>query len=69
MSAYQGYYTQGGTREVIEELGFPADALKTAQVHGEHTSSIPGSSWKYVSMMLISADVTRRRRKMAHHLP
>jgi 8-oxo-dGTP diphosphatase len=43
-------FHQGGTREVIEELGFSADALKDAAVHGEHTSSIPGSSWKYVSI-------------------
>lgn len=43
-------FHQGGTREVIEELGFDADALKTAQVHGEHHSSIPGSTWKYVSI-------------------
>jgi 8-oxo-dGTP pyrophosphatase MutT (NUDIX family) len=43
-------FHQGGTREVIEELGFKADALKDAEVHGEHTSSVPGSTWKYVSV-------------------
>lgn len=43
-------FHQGGAREVIEELGFPADAMKNAQVHGEHTNAIPGSTWKYVSI-------------------
>lgn len=43
-------FHQGGTREVIEELGFKADALKDAEVHGEHTNAIPGSTWKYVSI-------------------
>lgn len=43
-------FHQGGAREVIEELGFKADAMKAAQVHGEHTSSVPGSTWKYVSI-------------------
>lgn len=43
-------FHQGGAREVIEELGFKDADLKTAAVHGEHTSSIPGSSWKYVSI-------------------
>lgn len=41
---------QGGTREVIEELGFKADALKDAEVHGEHVNSIPGSTWAYTSI-------------------
>jgi len=43
-------FHEGGTREVIEELGFKADALKDAEVHGEHTNAIPGSTWKYVSV-------------------
>ncbi len=43
-------FHQGGAREVIEELGFDKNALANAQVHGEHTNSIPGSSWKYVSV-------------------
>lgn len=43
-------FHQGGTREVIEELGFKSDALKDAKVHGEHTNAIPGSNWKYVSI-------------------
>ena len=43
-------FHQGGTREVIEELGFKADALKDAEVHGEHSSGVPGSTWKYVSI-------------------
>lgn len=43
-------FHEGGAREVIEELGFDKNALNNAQVHGEHTHSIPGSSWKYVSV-------------------
>lgn len=43
-------FHQGAAREVIEELGFKADDLKTAAVHGEHTNAIPGSTWKYVSI-------------------
>lgn len=43
-------FHQGGAREVIEELGFKADALKDAEVHGEHHNEIPGSNWKYVSV-------------------
>jgi 8-oxo-dGTP diphosphatase len=43
-------FHQGGAREVIEELGFKPDDLKSAAVVGEHTSAIPGSTWKYVSI-------------------
>jgi 8-oxo-dGTP pyrophosphatase MutT (NUDIX family) len=40
----------GGTREVIEELGFKDGSLDDAAVHGHHESGIPGSTWKYTSI-------------------
>jgi 8-oxo-dGTP pyrophosphatase MutT (NUDIX family) len=43
-------FHQGAAREVIEELGFKDDDLKAAAVHGEHSASIPGSTWQYVSI-------------------
>jgi 8-oxo-dGTP pyrophosphatase MutT (NUDIX family) len=43
-------FHQGGAREVIEELGFKPDDLKSAAVVGEHTNQLPGSNWKYVSI-------------------
>jgi 8-oxo-dGTP pyrophosphatase MutT (NUDIX family) len=43
-------FHQGAAREVIEELGFKDDDLKAAAVHGEHSASIPGSTWQYVSV-------------------
>jgi len=40
----------GGTREVIEELGFKDGALDNAAVHGHHEAGLPGSTWKYTSI-------------------
>jgi len=41
---------QGATRETIEELGLKDDQFKDADVHGDFTYSIPGSTWKYTSV-------------------
>lgn len=40
----------GGTREVIEELGFKDGSLDNAAVHGHHEAGVPGSTWKYTSI-------------------
>ena len=40
---------EGGTREVLEELGFNSADLAAARVHGTHEVSIPGG-WKYTSI-------------------
>lgn len=41
---------QGATRETIEELGLKDDVFKDALVHGDHTFTIPGSTWKYTTV-------------------
>lgn len=41
---------QGAARETIEELGLKKDALKDALVHGDHTFSVPNSTWKYTTV-------------------
>lgn len=41
---------QGAARETIEELGLKDDQLKDALVHGDHTFTIPGSTWKYTTV-------------------
>lgn len=41
---------EGATRETIEELGLKDDVFKDALVHGDHTFSIPGSTWKYTTV-------------------
>jgi 8-oxo-dGTP pyrophosphatase MutT (NUDIX family) len=54
---------QGATRETIEELGFKANDLDSARVHGEHVFAIhgvvgpPGGEWKYTT---IAATVPNR---------
>jgi 8-oxo-dGTP pyrophosphatase MutT (NUDIX family) len=41
---------QGATRETIEELGLKDDQFKDALVHGDHTFTVPGSTWKYTTV-------------------
>jgi 8-oxo-dGTP pyrophosphatase MutT (NUDIX family) len=41
---------QGATRETIEELGLKDDVFKDALVHGDHTFTVPGSTWKYTTV-------------------
>lgn len=41
---------QGAARETIEELGLKDDVLKDALVHGDHTFTVPGSTWKYTTV-------------------
>jgi 8-oxo-dGTP pyrophosphatase MutT (NUDIX family) len=41
---------QGAARETLEELGLKNDQLKDALVHGDHTYSVPGSTWKYTTV-------------------
>ena len=40
---------QGGTREVLEELGFDPKDFAAAKVHGYHEAAQPG--WKYTSVV------------------
>lgn len=40
---------EGGTREVLEELGFDPKDLAAAKVHGYHEAAQPG--WKYTSIV------------------
>lgn len=47
---------QGGTREVIEELGFKPGALDSAVVHGYHESAVGGGTWKYTSVAAVVPD-------------
>jgi len=41
---------EGATRETIEELGLKDDVFKDALVHGDHTFTVPNSSWKYTTV-------------------
>jgi 8-oxo-dGTP pyrophosphatase MutT (NUDIX family) len=41
---------EGATRETIEELGLKDDVFKDALVHGDHTFTVPGSTWKYTTV-------------------
>jgi len=41
---------QGATRETIEELGLKDDVFRDALVHGDHTFTVPGSTWKYTTV-------------------
>jgi 8-oxo-dGTP pyrophosphatase MutT (NUDIX family) len=41
---------EGATRETIEELGLKDDVFKDALVHGDHTFTVPNSTWKYTTV-------------------
>lgn len=42
---------EGAARETVEELGLKEKDMLDARVHGTHEASIPGSAWKYTSIV------------------
>lgn len=57
---------EGATRETIEELGLKDDVFKDALVHGDHTFSVPGSTWKYTTVAVQVPSMIKPNLSTAH---
>lgn len=57
---------QGAARETLEELGLKDDQLKDAVIHGDHTYSIPGHTWKYTTVAAQAPSMFQPNLSTAH---